>query len=364
MKILYISPENTVGTLSTWKKFHESQGNQCEFITFYESPNNFDSGLCLNLPFISTGSLYKNVRSIYYRHKYGKGGEYKIKDGHPPVWRATKFYEKLYFKIRDYFWSKIINKKLRKINLLNFDVYHFEWGLDFYRDCSFAKKVFELKKPIICTYHGQDLRTRGVVEPLNLMADKNFSSELDLLSMHPKMEYMFLPIDFKQNQSIKKTGRNIRICHTPTNRYYKGSEKIIEVCSKIAKERDNVEFILIEKVSHEKVLKIKSTCDILIDQIGNYGGVGYGMNSVESMAMGLCCMTEMTEACDNFFKDHPFININESNLFDCLSFLIQDASKIDDYKQKSLDWVKQNHDVCVVGKKLYNNYQKIINEKQ
>ena len=59
MKILYISPENTVGTLSTWKRFHESQNNQCEFITFYESPNNFDSGICLNLPFISTGTIYK-----------------------------------------------------------------------------------------------------------------------------------------------------------------------------------------------------------------------------------------------------------------------------------------------------------------
>ena len=74
MKILYISPENTVGTLSTWKWFHESQNNQCEFITFYPSPNGFDSGLCLNLPFISTGLFYKKLRSIYYRYKYGLSG--------------------------------------------------------------------------------------------------------------------------------------------------------------------------------------------------------------------------------------------------------------------------------------------------
>ena len=78
------------------------------------------------------------------------------------------------------------------------------------------------------------------------------------------------------------------------------------------------------------------------------------------MALGLCCMTEMPDECDNFFKGHPFININESNLFDCLNFLIQNASKIDDYKRRSLDWIKQNHDVCVVGEKLYTNYQKII----
>ena len=363
MKILYISPENTVGTLSTWKKFHESQNNRCDFITFYKSPNNFESDICLNLPFISTGSTYKKIRSIYYRHKYGKGGEYKIKSGHPPTWRPTKLYERLHFKVRDYFWSKIIDKKLKDIDLLDFDVYHFEWGLDFYRDCSFAKKIFNLKKPIICTYHGQDLRTRGVIEPLNSMSDKNFSSELDLLSMHPKMEYMFLPVNFSQNQTFKKTGDKIRICHTPTNRYYKGSEKIINVCSKIARENDNVEFVLIEKMEHYKVLKIKSECDILIDQIGNHGGIGYGMNSVESMAMGLCCMTEMTGECNTFFKDHPFINVNKHNLGEKLISLISDRAKIDNYKKRSIGWIKKNHDVRVVGQKLYNNYRKIINEK-
>jgi len=49
MKILYISPENTVGTLSLWKKAHEAQGNQCEFVTLFKARNDFDSGICLNL---------------------------------------------------------------------------------------------------------------------------------------------------------------------------------------------------------------------------------------------------------------------------------------------------------------------------
>ena len=120
---------------------------------------------------------------------------------------------------------------------------------------------------------------------------------------------------------------------TPTNRYYKGSEKIINVCSQIANENDNVDFILIEKTEHKKVLKIKESCDILIDQIGNHGGIGYGMNSVESMAMGLCCMTEMTDECNTFFKGHPFININEHNFKQKLTSLIGDRPKIDVYKK-------------------------------
>ena len=37
MKILYISPENTVGTLSLWKRAHEELGNHCRYITYYPS---------------------------------------------------------------------------------------------------------------------------------------------------------------------------------------------------------------------------------------------------------------------------------------------------------------------------------------
>ena len=37
MRILYISPENTVGILSIWKKAHEDMANECKFVTFYDS---------------------------------------------------------------------------------------------------------------------------------------------------------------------------------------------------------------------------------------------------------------------------------------------------------------------------------------
>ena len=117
MKILYISPENTVGTLSTWKQFHNRNGHVCEFITFYKTPNNFDSGICLNLPFVSTGLIYRSLRTLYYNYKYGSNGEYSIKPGNPPIWKPTKHYEKQYFQLRDKIWQKIIERKLKNINL-------------------------------------------------------------------------------------------------------------------------------------------------------------------------------------------------------------------------------------------------------
>ena len=65
MKILYISPENTVGTMTLWKEIHQKNGNECEVLTMYKSFNQSEPGICLNLPFISSKSKYLTAR-----HKY------------------------------------------------------------------------------------------------------------------------------------------------------------------------------------------------------------------------------------------------------------------------------------------------------
>ena len=86
---------------------------------------------------------------------------------------------------------------------MDYDIYHFEWGLDLYRDCRFAKKISKKNKPIICTYHGQDIRTRGVIKELNQISSLNLTSEVDLLYKHPEIKYLFLPYE-TEKFSIKK----------------------------------------------------------------------------------------------------------------------------------------------------------------
>jgi hypothetical protein len=81
---------------------------------------------------------------------------------------------------------------------------HFEWGLDLYRDCRFAKEISKKNKPIICTYHGQDMRTRGVIKDLNQISSLNFNelTSTFLISIQ-KIEYLFFPYETK-NHGIKK----------------------------------------------------------------------------------------------------------------------------------------------------------------
>ena len=67
LKILYISPENTVGTLNAWKQIHEDKGNKCTFVTLYQAKHNYSSDICLHVPLISTDNWYLKLRHKYYQ---------------------------------------------------------------------------------------------------------------------------------------------------------------------------------------------------------------------------------------------------------------------------------------------------------
>ena len=294
LKILYISPENTVGTLTLWKKEHESRGNDCRTVTFFRSPKNFEEDICLDLPFNFTGARMADLRNFIYKQYRGEDGYFKEKEGNPPVWKPEGWFDSIFLKFKDWLWRPVIEQAIKDYQLYDFDVVHFESGSDFLKNEFFVKELHERGKKIIAHYHGEDMRARGVMPIIDDLSDLNLTNEVDLLDKHPNLDYLFLPFD--TNQFIPNYGLNktIQVAHAPTNRFYKGSDKIILVCEKLESE-GLIKFDLIENLSHAAAIKRKARSDIFIDQIGDRGGWGYGMNSVESLSMGICTMTEIND---------------------------------------------------------------------
>ena len=109
-------------------------------------------------------------------------------------------------------------------------------------------------KALICHYHGPDLRVRGVIPKLDNLSNINLTNEVDLLAKHPNIDYLFLPYDTKKHKKKKRINSPIRLFHCTMNRYYKGSELIINTCKKL-KEKYKVEFILMEREPHQKVME-------------------------------------------------------------------------------------------------------------
>ena len=358
MRILYISPENTVGTLSLWKKEHEANGHECRTVTFFRSPKNFDEDICLELPFNFTKPWLANLRHRVYQRYRGDEGYFREKEGYPPVWKPEGWLDSQFLKFKDWLWRPVVLKTINKYNLYDFDVVHFESGMDFLKDESFAKALYDNGKKIICHYHGEDLRTRGVMPVIDILSNLNLTNELDLLNKHPDIHYLFLPFDTNRFKPKDDLSDVIRVAHSPTNRHYKGSDVIISACTKLQKD-GLIVFDLIENLPHKEALERKQLADIFIDQVGELGGWGYGMNSVESLSMGICTLTEMNESYQAFIPDHPFVTIESGTIVAVLTELIHNKGKIVELGQKSRAWVTEHHDVKYVSKKLYSYYKSI-----
>ncbi len=353
LKILYISPENTVGILSYWKKAHELNGNYCRFVTFYPTAAGYEEDILLNLPFIASRPWYIGFRRWMIRNTEGRESHSNL-DGYPPVWNPSEWQKKLN-RFREWFWRRKINKAIKEHNLEDFDVYHFEWGLDFYRNAEFARKMKAKGKKIICHFHGQDLRNRGVIPEMHAIADLNLSNELDLIYMHPNLQYLFLPYDVKSFEIKRKLGKPITICHATTNRTIKGSDKIIEVCQELKKSH-GIRFIFIENLPHDEVIELKSQSDIYIDHVGELTW-GYGMNSLETLSMGIASATYLNDTYEKFIPDHPFINVRPDNLKDILIKYIENPELIVQKGKEGRNWVEKYHDYHNVIQKLYDYYR-------
>lgn len=358
MKILYISPENTVGTLSLWRQEHISRGNICRTVTFFRSPKNFDEDICLDLPFNFTRPILSSFRNIIYQAYRGSDGYFKEKSGCPPQWEPEGILDSSFLKLKDLIWKPKIEEAIEKFGLYEFDIYHFESGMDFLKNEFFVRRLQQLEKTIICHYHGEDLRSRGVMPLIDKASRLNLTNEVDLLSKHPKINYLFLPFETSQYKPKQKINNTLRISHAPTNRFYKGSKQIIEICRKL-EEQGKIKFDLIENLPHSSAMDRKSKSDIFIDQIGDRGGWGYGMNSVESLSMGICTMTEMNDSYNSFIPDHPFIAVTENTLENKIKDLIKDKDKVSKSGSNGRYWVQKHHDIKQVSEVLYNYYHNI-----
>jgi len=355
LKILYISPENTVGTLSYWKCAHELNGNYCRHVTWYRSSGGYPEDICLDLPLIASKPWFLKSRVAFIRH-IDRRDPYAELPGHPPLWSPPDW-QKTLFQLREKIWEPIIRRATRKYGLEDFDVYHFEWGTDFYRDARFARKLKAAGKKIICAYHGQDMRNRGVIPEMDELSDLNVSSELDLTLRHPNLKYLFLPYDVRAFQPKLKPGKPLTICHATTNRRVKGSDEIIRVCREL-EQSHGIRFIFIENQPHARVIELKKQADIYIDQITDHAW-GYGMNSLEALSLGLVCVTYLNPTYAKFIPDHPFVNAGVTDLKEKLLEIIERPENLPEKMAQSRSWVEQRHDFRNVVQELYKYYAAI-----
>lgn len=350
LKILHISPENYTGTLMTFVRTHQALGNQSRLVTMYPNWSGYEEDINLNLPFVGNKRYIRLVKRLLGRGR-------PMPQTEMTAWNPPGL-ERLFFRWRDRLWAGRITENIERYGLLDYDIYHFHAGVDLFRDGRFARRLKGMGKKIVCHYHGTDLRNRGVIPVMDELSDLNLTCEFDHLSLHPRLRYLFLPFEVDRYETRQAQHDRPRVCHSPTNRFFKGSDVIIEIGRDLER-RGKIEFVLIEGMPHSEVIRIKQTCDIAIDQIANLGGLGYGVNSLETLSMGIPTCTNLTPEYEAFIPDHPFILVDAHNLKTRIEFLAAHPEFRAEKGREGRAWVERVHGAHNVVRHLYGLYEEL-----
>lgn len=359
-KILYISPEHVSGTMELFQRGHRQRGHECRYITFFPSSSGFPEDVCLNLPLMADSPLVKRIKRVLYRSSPEMAGR-GDRPGHPPVWRSSTAAEAVFFFLRDRMLSGRIWRVIHQNRFDEFDLYHLDQGLDFFRDVRFARRMKARGAYVTCFYHGTDLRNRGVIPQVDAISSLNLTSELDLLGKHPNIHYLHIPFDVHRFQ-VKDWENDPLIighaCRGVQARHFKGTDRIIEVVKDLEKSHP-VRLDLVEDLPNDECLRRKSRWDIAVDQVADRGGWGYGVNSLESLSMGIPTCTRMNPECQKFFADHPFVNVDEENLKSELIKLVENREYRRSKAKEGRAWVERRHGLESVMDELYGYYEMV-----
>lgn len=351
MKVLHVAPQNFTGVLNLFVRGHRALGHESRLVTFFPAANRYPEDICLDLPFVGPMEwLWKLKRLL-------RVGSMKVPftgTTRRIFWKPSTL-ERPLRALRSRVWKPRIDRAAREYGLWDFDVFQLEGGMSFYRDGRDVRMLRKRGKGIVSHYHGLDLRMRGAIRPVWEATDLHLTCEFDLYRRYGELRYLFLPYNPEEVPAAKPEGEVIRVCHAPRIRSVKGTDRIIEVVDELSGQVP-VELVLIENMPHSEAMALKATCHLAIDQIAD-GDMGYGVNSLETLSMGIPTVTNLSEAYREFIPDHPFVLADRGTLGRVLRELVLDPDLRALHAKAGPSWIRRRHHWLSVARRLHELYR-------
>lgn len=275
----------------------------------------------------------------------------------------------------------------------NFDCFHFYFGhslagytlLDipllkkvgkkvffYFCGCDARDSKFEIKNheisacsccwPMLCSAN-----RREAIRVAREFADGIFVSTPDLLEFIPEAVLLPQPIDLDDLHSHLKgipvaqpmgrplIDRPVRVAHAPSDSNIKGTKFVVAAVEKLRKKAINVELVLMQNKTHDEVLSIYATCDIVVDQLL----VGaYGLVAVEAMAFGkpvICYIRD--DLIPLYPPGMPVISAGPKDIYDVLGDWVTHPEWWNEKGSAAKEYVESVHDAEVVAKMCIDCYE-------
>lgn len=345
MRILHLAVENFAGIPMRLVHEERRRGHDSRLITLLSPMQKYEEDIALQLPALNLPQM-KQLRRLVR----GTPKEQIVNvrhDGQAKYWKPANILDNVLFRLRDAAWQPAIRRALKEIGgLESFDLIIADGGHDFTR---FPRLLAKTSVPIATVYYGSDMRTRGIIVGVQEKACCTFTFEHDHTLLFPEAKFLFYPYEAPPYEPsvhyrLPEQGEIIRIGHAPTNRAAKGTAEILAAVEHL-KTDFPIEVILIEKMPHPEALLAKARCHLFIDQIGE---LGYGVNSLESLAMGIPTAVELMPDFEGFLQKqcgeaHPFYPLRRATLHEDLRAILTDTNNWQQQGSIGKAWTERHH---------------------
>lgn len=276
--------------------------------------------------------------------------------------------------------KEIANLILEKA-IETFDVFHFHFNTSIMPDLSDIPLLREQKKKIFMHHWGTDVRRLSISKKLNPYAkSKNVNEEyivkqLDYLGKHIEdcivadaelyenvkgfyNRIHFVPQALNLDKYVPNPDFQFRkkkpvIVHAPTSSDFKGT-KFVNTAIEELRMKYDIDYILVQNMSHEEAKRIYQEADIVVDQLHS---AGHGLLSLEAMAMNKPVICSISEQMKDFYpKDIPIVSATPENIKKQLEQLINDYELRKSIGEKGRKYVEKYHDHTKIAEILINIY--------
>ncbi len=350
MRILHVTFENFQDVPGLLSRSHSYFGDEGMLVTMTPSTLGFPNGIVLGYPLLNSPWI-RHVRALT-----GRGNVNVLEHELRLKFKGQGVAQRSFFRMRDILWMYKLHNAWHKFDLDSYDIYHFDGDVPFIYGDRILKRLQH--KHIVTHFFGSDLRKWGMNPHLHKRAELRFTSELDHTKIDPSL--VFVPIPYEADTVIPRERENtvLRVAHSPTRRTAKGTADIIAAIEKL-KKKIAFEFVLIENVPHATCMELKKTCDIGIDQIGNYAGTGYGRSGLEFLALGIPTVTEIPSEYERLLPHHPFVKATKDDLEEVLYRLLKDQKLRRELRIKGIQWVRDFPHPRRIMAQIYGEYERL-----
>ena len=210
---------------------------------------------------------------------------------------------------------------------------------------NYYEHVSTLRRLRICYYIKVAERYAGLI-----LAQRGYGQLL-------KRPYMRATIPIVlDNYTFQVPGRKVpKILHAPSSAVIKGTSYILQTVEELKSEGLNFDFILTQNTPNDKVRKLLTDTDIVVDQI--YSDT-VGMLATEAMASGCLTLTRYDAGYAMIPADCPAVPINMFTLKDKLRWAILDLDSRVNLAEAGRDFIQRNYDHILVVKKMLDYLNK------